>query len=76
MADRDRELLDMAYAFAIGALVGVGAVLLLREDRDDRAGRVIRQLRQKGVRAHRASRRVSRDLAEAVEWVHRSLSRS
>jgi hypothetical protein len=65
MADRRPGLPDAGLAFLIGAITGVGAVLLLRPP-DDETERVIRALRGHGVKARRASERASRELAGIV----------
>jgi hypothetical protein len=67
---------DAALAFFIGALVGVGAALLLESgDDDDDASVVMRQLRQQGLRVHFASRRESRQLRNAIAVARRVWSR-
>ncbi|MGH7502777.1 MAG: hypothetical protein ACREL7_13605 [Longimicrobiales bacterium] len=41
-----RQATDVAAAFLIGALFGVGATLLLRADEEDDVEQLLRQLRQ------------------------------
>jgi hypothetical protein len=66
---------DAVLAFAIGALVGVGAALLLRaDDVEDDVSRAIEQLRGRGMHAHRASRRLQRELSAAVALARRTAS--
>lgn len=62
---------DAALAFFIGALVGVGAALLLETRDDETASAMLRQLRREGVPAHLASRHESRQLRNAIALAHR-----
>jgi hypothetical protein len=66
MTDGRSGLPDAGLAFLIGALTGVGAVLLLRAGRDE-TDRLVRQLRDEGVCARRASPRRERELGRIVE---------
>ena len=61
---------DAGWAFLIGALTGVGAVLLLRSSEDE-TEQVIRALRGHGLKARRASDRASRELAGIVQLASR-----
>jgi hypothetical protein len=65
MTDGRFGLPDAGLAFLIGALTGVGAVLLLRAGRDE-TDRLIRQLRDEGVPARRASPRREHELDRIV----------
>jgi hypothetical protein len=66
MTDNRFDLSDTGLAFLIGALTGVGVVLLLRSGVDD-TEHVIRRLRESGVPAHRATPRRERELGRLVE---------
>lgn len=65
MPENRFDLPDAAWAFLIGAITGIGAVLLLRPP-DDEAEEVIQALRERGIPARRASARRSRQLDEIV----------
>lgn len=75
MADHGPGLPDAGLAFLIGAITGIGAVLLLRP-RDDETEVVIRELRDHGVRARRVPERASRELAAIVRLASRIRTRS
>ena len=67
---------DAALAFCIGALVGVGAALLLesRDDEADRASFILRELRRQGFSARIArgdDRRIVRTAVDSVRRVSR-----
>jgi hypothetical protein len=74
MTERRFDLPDAGWAFLIGALTGVGAVLLLRGGEDD-TDLVIRNLCDQGVRARRMSDRRARELGEIVAVSRRVRSR-
>lgn len=65
---------DAVLAFCIGALVGVGAALLLEsgDDRNDGdVAHLLRKLRRKGVRARIMSPRAARRLQAAIAAARR-----
>jgi len=65
------DLSDAGAAFAIGALVGVGMVLLFSGAGEDRTARTVRLLRDNGVAARPASRSQVRDLRLIVSCIRR-----
>lgn len=74
MTERRFDLPDAGWAFLIGAITGVGAVLLLRGGEDD-TDLVIRNLRDQGVPARRMSDRRARELGDVVAVSRRIRSR-
>jgi len=61
------DTLDFAAAFAIGALVGAGAVLLLRPAPPSRAIRISRSLAPYREQMGRSARRARSGLAESAD---------
>ena len=65
---RDTDSVDLFTAFAIGAMIGVGATLLLRPDPPPtRTQQVLKRLTPLARRAGKAARNARRDLGRSVE---------
>jgi hypothetical protein len=60
----DRDKADLWTAVAIGAVVGIGAALLLRADDEPRSARLMKNLKPLQKRAGKAVRSARRTLAE------------
>lgn len=60
----DRDKADLWTAVAIGAVVGIGAALLLRADDEPRSARLMKNLKPLQKRAGKAVRNARRTLAE------------
>lgn len=60
----DRDTTEMMTAFAVGTLIGVGAMLLLRPEPEPRSARVLRQLRRTGRTLGKGARRVGGEVAD------------
>jgi hypothetical protein len=71
----ERMASDAVWAFAIGVLLGVGASLLLGAGEDEDDSPLVKQLRERGLDAHIASRRLRRELDEAVALARRCAER-
>lgn len=65
----ERDPVELAIAFAVGALVGVGATLLLRRE-EDLPERIARQVRRSRRSLERGARRAG-DAGEVVTRVGR-----
>jgi hypothetical protein len=57
-----QDTVDFVTAFAIGAVLGVGATLLLRADPPTRTERVLRELRPIGKAAGKRMKRAKKDM--------------
>jgi gas vesicle protein len=62
----ETESVDLFTAFAIGAMIGVGATLLLRPDTPTRTEQIMRQLRPVGKRMKRAAHRAGRQYGKTI----------
>lgn len=62
---------DFLAAFAIGAIVGVGAALLLAPSEPTGARRILHQIEPALKRARRKSRRLKQEVASAVRGKRR-----
>ena len=67
MAENDS--VDVLTAFAIGAMIGVGATLLLRSDPPSTRERIIKRVTPLARKAKRAGRDVVDDLQREIEDV-------
>lgn len=60
----ERDTIDLVTAFAVGALIGVGTMLLLRPEPEPRSVRAMRQIRRSGKELQKGAKRVGSDLAD------------
>ena len=68
----DTDSVDLLTAFAIGAMIGVGATLLLRPEPPTPSEQIIRQLRPIGQRMRKAARRAGRQYGRTIRETRRA----
>ena len=68
----ETDSVDLLTAFAIGAMIGVGATLLLRPDTPTPSEQIMRQLRPIGKRMRKAARRAGRQYGRTVTETRRA----
>ncbi len=64
---RETDSVDLFTAFAIGAMIGVGATLLLRPDPPTRSEQVMKRLSPMTTRARKAAGRARRGFGRSVQ---------
>ena len=64
---RDTDSVDLFTAFAIGAMIGVGATLLLRPDPPTAGEQIFKRFKPVAKRARKAAHRVSRRAERGLE---------
>jgi hypothetical protein len=64
---RETDSVDLFTAFAIGAMIGVGATLLLRPDPPTTTERVLKRFGPLAKRARKAARKAGRDVRRGVD---------
>jgi gas vesicle protein len=62
----ETDSVDLFTAFAIGAMIGVGATLLLRPDTPTPSEQILNQLRPMGKRMRTAARRAGRQYSRTI----------
>ncbi|HUH12325.1 MAG TPA: hypothetical protein VMK65_04415 [Longimicrobiales bacterium] len=65
MADRDTR--EFLAAFAVGAVLGIGATLLMRPDAPTARERLTRELKDYGKRAGKTARRARKGMGRGLE---------
>src|SRR5262245_43648849 len=65
--NRETDSVDLFTAFAIGAMIGVGATLLLRPDPPTPTEQVLKRFTPLARRARKAARRARRDFGRSFE---------
>lgn len=62
----DRDTVDFVTAFAVGAILGVGATLLLRSEPPTARERVVKELKPYGKRIRKGARRAWREMGSGA----------
>ena len=72
MAERETDSVDILTAFAIGAMIGVGATLLLRSTPETRTERIMKQLRPVARKARKAVHRAGSNYSKSLRMARRA----
>jgi hypothetical protein len=70
----ENDSVDILTAFAIGAMIGVGATLLLRSEPETTSEKVLKQLRPIGRTARKAAGRAGRHYGKSIREARRATS--
>lgn len=73
---RDQETSDLLTALAIGAVVGIGAALLLRGEEVSRREKLLREIRPLAKQARKKAHAARRDFERGAKRAGRQASRS
>ncbi len=73
---RDQETTDVLTALAIGAVVGIGAALLLRGEDMTRRERLLREIRPLTKRARQSAHKAQRELEKGAKRARRQAGRT
>jgi gas vesicle protein len=69
---RETDSVDLFTAFAIGAMIGVGATLLLRPDPPTQSERIMKRFSPLAKRARKAARQARHEYGRSVELSRRA----